>query len=234
MKIKKSLVQQIIKEEAVKVKRLIELKEEKEVIMKQLNELYQEVDTEEESMMQEEDSILGLIPNPQDQQVAQQDLQQAQQSQQGAAPAMLEEGMGGIMGKLQSLLFGKVKAENPEAFEQAADTIGQKYANASYADIFNSVKAMTQPAMEEAAKKTMTKDEAKSTVEKVASTIGSSAGAAAPLTYLAGTLWTAASGTAFGIPTILGMVSGGLIITAIIAGLIYLLAVYYKKKQGTK
>jgi hypothetical protein len=241
MKIKKSLVLQIVKEEAIKVKKLIELNEEKKAVMKQLNELYQEVELDEEqpeeSVIKEEESILGLIPNPQDQQVAQQDLQQTQQAQQGAAPAMLEEAMGGVMGKLQNLLFGKVKAQNPEAFEQAADAIGQKYANASYADIFNSIKAIAQPAMEEAAagKKTMTKDEAKSTVEKIAAKVGSSAGAAAPLTYLAGTLWTAASGTAFGIPAILGMISGGLIIAAIVAGLIYLLASYYKqKKQGVK
>jgi len=47
MKIKKSLVEQIIKEEAIKIKKLIVLKEEKENILKQLNELYEENLSEE-------------------------------------------------------------------------------------------------------------------------------------------------------------------------------------------
>lgn len=42
MKIKKSLVEQIIKEEAVKVKKLIALQEEKKQILGQLNEMYEE------------------------------------------------------------------------------------------------------------------------------------------------------------------------------------------------
>lgn len=42
MKIKKSLVEQIIREESEKIKKLIILKEEKKRIIKQLNELYEE------------------------------------------------------------------------------------------------------------------------------------------------------------------------------------------------
>jgi len=240
MKIKKSIVEQIIKEEAVKVKKLISLNEEKKVILKQLNELYEE-QPEEEPVM-EEDSILSLIPDPKDQQIAQQDIQQAQQTGQQATPTtleeeMLSEAMGGVLGKLQNLLLGKLKAQNPEGFEQAADAVGQKYANASYADIFKSVKAAAQPVMEEAVatgKKTMTKDEAKSTVEKVAGKVGSALGIAAPITYFASAMWTAATGTGFGIPSILGMASGGLLAAAVVAGLIYLLAVYYKQKKQQK
>jgi len=41
MKIKKSIVEQIIREEAVKVKKLMVLQEEKKAILKQLNELYE-------------------------------------------------------------------------------------------------------------------------------------------------------------------------------------------------
>lgn len=47
MKIKKSLVEQIIKEEALKIKRVMVLKEEKNQILKQLNELYEEQTLEE-------------------------------------------------------------------------------------------------------------------------------------------------------------------------------------------
>jgi hypothetical protein len=47
MKIKKSLVEQIIKEEAMKIKKLIVLKEEKQHILKQLNELYEGENIEE-------------------------------------------------------------------------------------------------------------------------------------------------------------------------------------------
>jgi len=48
IKVKKSLVEQIIKEEAIKVKKLITLQEEKKQILKQLNELYEENLSEEE------------------------------------------------------------------------------------------------------------------------------------------------------------------------------------------
>ena len=48
MKIKKSLVEQIIKEEVVKIKKLIALKEEKHEILKQLNEMYEGNLSEEE------------------------------------------------------------------------------------------------------------------------------------------------------------------------------------------
>ena len=47
MKIKKSLVEQIIREESLKIKKIITLNEEKKVILKQLNELYKEEDMEE-------------------------------------------------------------------------------------------------------------------------------------------------------------------------------------------
>jgi hypothetical protein len=58
MKIEKTLVQQIIKEEITKFKRLIILKEEKQNILKQLNELYEDSSPE----MEEEGlkSFLGL------------------------------------------------------------------------------------------------------------------------------------------------------------------------------
>jgi hypothetical protein len=57
MKIKKSLVEQIIKEEAIKVKKLIALKEEKNNILKQLNELY-----EEGEMQNAQPDAAGLFP----------------------------------------------------------------------------------------------------------------------------------------------------------------------------
>ena len=47
MKIKQSLVEQIIKEESLRVKRILVLKEEKENILKQLNELYEEGEMDE-------------------------------------------------------------------------------------------------------------------------------------------------------------------------------------------
>jgi len=46
MKIKKSVVQQIIKEEVVKVKKMLSLKEERKAILKQLGELYKQDDLE--------------------------------------------------------------------------------------------------------------------------------------------------------------------------------------------
>ena len=49
MKVKKSLVEQIIKEEAIKMRKLMVLKEEKLQIIKQLNELYEEENALEES-----------------------------------------------------------------------------------------------------------------------------------------------------------------------------------------
>ena len=52
MKVKKSLVEKIIKEEAEKMKKLISLMEEKKVISKQLNELYED--------KQEVDEIFGF------------------------------------------------------------------------------------------------------------------------------------------------------------------------------
>ncbi len=230
MKIKTSLVRQIIKEEAVKVKRLIELKEEKQAILKQLNELYQEVD------LDEAESILSLIPDQNDQQLAQQDMQQAQTTQQAPGTLeeeMLDEGIGGILGKIQNLLFGTIKQKDPQGFEQAANAIGQQYAGKSFQQIYNDIKGVAQPALEEAmgGKKTMTKDEAKASVEKIAAKVGTVAGVSAPLTYFASAIWTAIQGTGFGIPSVLGAVSGGLLATAIVAGLIYLLASYYRNKQ---
>ena len=50
MIIKKSLVEQIIKEEAAKIKKLIALKEEKKHVLKQLNELYEEGETSDVGM----------------------------------------------------------------------------------------------------------------------------------------------------------------------------------------
>lgn len=57
MKIKKSLVEQIIKEETEKIKQIKVLQEERKNIMKQLNELYDEGDMAQETGTLEEASV---------------------------------------------------------------------------------------------------------------------------------------------------------------------------------
>jgi hypothetical protein len=62
MKLKKSLVEQIIKEEALKIKKIMVLKEEKERIIKQLNELYEE-EAEVEEVGNEEEMVDEIFGN---------------------------------------------------------------------------------------------------------------------------------------------------------------------------
>lgn len=221
MKIKKSLVEQIIREETEKLKKLIVLKEEKEQIVKQLNELY-----EENSETIEEESVLDLLP-PEDKQVAIQDIQQTQ-----VQPQALEEGSltSGILGKIQNLILG-IKQQDPQGVEQAASAMASKYRNKSFSEIYNDVKQMIQPEIAEGNKRVYSAGEVKEKVAKIASKIAGVTGGAAPLVYIVSAIWTAIQGTGMGIPTILGQTSMGLIISAVVSGVIYILANYSSEKN---
>jgi hypothetical protein len=133
MKIKKSEIKQIIKEETIKVKKLMVLKEEKRAIIKQLNELY-----EEDESINEGDELINLIPDTNDKQVVQQALTApTQQSSQATSNGIMEEGLGGtIMDKINDLLTKLPTTDFPKLQQTLAPFMGK-----SYPDIYKMIKS---------------------------------------------------------------------------------------------
>jgi len=225
MKIKKSLLEQIIKEEAMKIKKVMVLKEEKKSIIKQLNELYEETEDSAEEVMQEE-SILDMIPDAADQEAVKNDMQQGQDSQQ-----TLDEGFGSkIMDSISNILFGKVKQQNPEGFEEFANQVGQKFAGKSYKDIYNTVKGTAKSSLEEYGEQKVTKENILGAIKKIAGNIGVSLGLGAFLSTAASAVMSEIQGDAYGIPQMLGKAALLFVGSAIISGIIYLIANYSKNK----
>lgn len=134
MKVKKSVLEQIIREEATKFKTLMILKEEKQKIIKELNELY----AEDESTMLEGDEILDLIPDANDKQAYQQAKQQPHEQPQAQAQPMLEEGFGGVIGSKINAMIGKI-ASNPQ-FQNIVSALSPKFAGKTYPEIYKIVK----------------------------------------------------------------------------------------------
>jgi hypothetical protein len=136
MKIKKSLVEQIIKEEALKVKKLKTLNEEKKAILKQLNELYEEVP--EESVM-DEDAALTQIPQDVLAIIPPEEMGEFKQS---VHPAQtLEEGFGGVIGdKIKSFVMSLFKGLAPEQSQAIQQDVQNKFGNMGFKEIFRIVK----------------------------------------------------------------------------------------------
>lgn len=159
MKIKKSIVEQIIKEEAMKVKKLKILSEEKKTILKQLNELYEEAP--EESVVDEDvaltqipQDVLAIIP-PEEMGEFKQSVQQAQ-TQTNASPEQpaqtLEEGFGGVIGdKIKAFVMNLFKGLSPEQSQALQQDVQNKFGNMGFKEIFRIVKdkMKTATALEE-------------------------------------------------------------------------------------
>ncbi len=225
MKIKKSLLEQIIKEEAMKIKKVMVLKEEKKSIIKQLNELYEETEDSAEEVMQEE-SILDMIPDAADQEAVKNDMQQGQDSQQ-----TLDEGFGSkIMDSISNILFGKVKQQNPEGFEEFANQVGQKFAGKSYKDIYNTVKGTAKSSLEEYGEQKVTKENVLGAITKISATVASAFGIGSVLSTAVSAVMSEIQGHAYGIPQMLGKAALLLVGSAVISGIIYLIANYSKNK----
>lgn len=230
MKIKKSVFEQIIKEEALKVKKLIALKEEKAKITHKLNELY-----EEDDCVTESESILDLIPDPNDKQKVQQDIQAQSQQQ----PQQLEESIGsGILNKIKDVLFSKVKTQNPEGFEQLAQDVKSKYAGKSFKDIYNTLKPSIQGVFNEESRKSSAKMNLKTGVlkgvNKSSAVLGISSGSASVLLFAASLVLSSIQGHGGGLPTTLGQYALGLIATAVVSGIVYILSKHELDKMSKK
>ena len=207
MKIKKSLVEKIIKEEVIKIGQIMSLNEEKEAIEKELNELYEDVDVmaEVEELLSPEE--LQIIAQPQPQ----------------AQPAM-EEGIGGNMiekiknvlnlGNLKNLVYSKLN-EAAQKFginiSQVADELEGKFgAGASLSSIKGALKGGLAEGAEE------------STIQKIVGRVSSVAGVAGFLGYLSTAIITASKGSGVGLEG-LQMAAIGLLATAVVSGVIYVI-----------
>jgi len=232
--IKKSLFEQIVKEESVKVKKLITLNEEKKNILKQLNELYAEED-EVVSVMQEDD-IMNIIPDPQDKQAA----IQAQAAVQiapapAAAPTTLEEGVGDILNKIKQAIASQVQAKDPQGFNQAVQTLSQKFGNKSYAEIYNDIKntvksafGTTTPAPgvteEGIMGKGLSKQQLAVGAEKAANLAANLLGIGGVGAFIAAGAMIVITGSGFGLPTVIAGYAAAALVGALIAGIIYVIA----------
>lgn len=207
MKIEKTKVQQIIKEEVEKFQKIKSLQKEKKQILAQLNEVYG-------GEAIKEDSVLDLLP-PQDKQIVQQDIQKEQP--QGA----LEEGVGGgIMSKIKSFIFSK-----PKELEQAAKELPDAYVGKSYAQIYQMIKQKAASNLNEG------DGEGVDIAAKIAGYVGGGSAITAFLTYIASAIYTGSQGSGYGIPHTLGQIAGGLIVVAIISAIIYVVAAYKAQKM---
>lgn len=216
MKVKKSLVEQIIKEEAVKVKKLIALNEEKKAIFKQLNELYEE--SPEESVMQEEDSLISLIPATDQQIVQQADQQPIQQ-----AEVPLDEGK--IWDAVKNLSLTKVKDaviqsinRNPQEAQQAKAALMAKYAGKSFGDIYADIKSHMGIAETESGKMSV-----KDAISKACGILASFAGYSGLAGFFGAAATIVATGSGFGLPTMLATGAAISIAVAIVSGIAYII-----------
>ena len=215
MEIKKSVVDQIIKEETLKLQKVILLKEEKGKILKQLNELY------EENVMEEE-SIADLMPP--------QDKQEFVQSTQVAQPeaSTLEEGvMSGVLGKIQNLVTKNFKEKYPNEFQKDAATLASQYGNKSFGEIYNFIKGVAQSSLAEGVgegKKPYSAKDVTEKTNKVAENVFQGAMLSAMAMGLPAVIISSISGGAQGIPTILGAGAVASLIAAAIAGVIWVMS----------
>lgn len=213
MKISEKLAKQIIKEEVIKVKKLIVLQNEKKAILKQLNELY-EVETCEE-VMKEEESILDLIPDANDKATVQKDIQQAQQPQIQQPTTTLEEGIGGkILNKIQSIVFSK-----PDELNKAVAELPDEYVGKSFPEIYQMVKQKISPSLEEGLG--VNTFEA---IAKYANGFFKTIGSIGTASLIGAIIETMRIGHEYGLPTTLAQIGASISAVAIISGLIYVIA----------
>lgn len=143
MKVKKSLVEQIIREEVVNIKKLITLNEEKKKIVKKLQELYQETEIDEPPLREEEipQDILAIIPQDQMGEFKQ-SVQQAKSQQVPQQGQTLEEGFGGALAdKIKSFVNRLLSGLAPEKAQALIQDVQAKYGNMNFKQIFDTVKS---------------------------------------------------------------------------------------------
>jgi hypothetical protein len=243
MKIEKSLVQQIVREEVIKAKKLIILKEEKQRIIKQLNELYGE------DVIEEDASLLDLI-NPKEKQNIVQGIQQAgggqnnnvngaqKVAQPGAkqtgntnmgqvTPQNLQEGFdlnkifnGLKLSNIKNIVFGKIAKEHPEDFKKFKDAVSKSnYVGKSVDQIYNNIKQQAP----------VTEGKIGDVVHTIAkilvSTIG--VGIGAEFVYIALMILT---GWGLAIPAIMGSAILISLVALAAAGLIYIITSAFAKR----
>lgn len=140
IKIKKSILDKIIKEESEKINKIITLKEERKSVLKSLNELYQEVDLDEEVESYKEipDEVMSIIPDSEKEEFEDSIINKKENINE---ENVIEEGIGGIISdKIKNFVLSLFKNMTPEEISNIKKDINTKFGGMNFMQTYNLIK----------------------------------------------------------------------------------------------